>query len=482
MQNNQLVLGTFLGKSSMVFWILVYVILVYFSLDHIFFWDTVQLASKQAHHFYEGNMYNFLLPDAIDSGHLPFKGWMLAWVWKIMGKTLLISHLVMVPWLVLLIVQVHFFANKVVSDSWAPILASLLLLDPTLMAQGSLISPDVILMGGFFLALNGIWSKQRKLIFSGAILCILASNRGAMVVGALLVWQFYLNWTDGRKHLGSYLSNLWPYLPAGCLFLTFQIYHYWSKGWIGYHDQSPWAASFAGVTGLQFLKNMAIMGWRLMDFGRWFLGLIVFIGLLKWRHRLSKDEILIKLFFLLVFLSFFLLPSMVLHTGLTGHRYLLPLIVTLLVITVRMVFLLQNGRFQILTIVLLGLSLITGNYWIYPKGVAQGWDASLAHWPYFELRSQMNQYLEQHQISIRDVGCSFPNLAEKKYLDLSQSSISHANKDLLHNYYFLYSNLYNDISSEDFRLLECDYKTIHTLEKNGVCLILYQRKKRGSVK
>ncbi len=475
-------MGTFLGKSSMVFWILVYVILVYFSLDHIFFWDTVQLASKQAHHFYEGNMYNFLLPDAIDSGHLPFKGWMLAWVWKIMGKTLLISHLVMVPWLVLLIVQVHFFANKVVSDSWAPILASLLLLDPTLMAQGSLISPDVILMGGFFLALNGIWSKQRKLIFSGAILCILASNRGAMVVGALLVWQFYLNWTDGRKHLGSYLSNLWPYLPAGCLFLTFQIYHSWSKGWIGYHDQSPWAASFTAVTGLQLFKNLAIIGWRLADFGRWMVGVILLVGLVKWWPTLRKDETLQRLFFLLVFLSLFLLPSMVLHTGLSGHRYLLPIIMGLLMIAVRSVFLTQYVRFQFITISLLGLSLLTGHCWIYPQGIAQGWDASLAHWPYYELRSQMNQYMHQNKINIGDVGCSFPNLAEQKYLDLSESTMSHANKDLLHNYYFLYSNLYNDISSEDFRLLECDYKTIHTLEKNGVCLILYQRKKRGSVK
>ncbi|MBK8112814.1 MAG: hypothetical protein IPK46_22180 [Saprospiraceae bacterium] len=84
-------MGTFWGKASLVFWILVYLVLVLLSLDHIFFWDTVQLASKQAHHFYEGSMFDFLLPDDIDSGHLPFMGWMLAWAWKILGKTLWIS-------------------------------------------------------------------------------------------------------------------------------------------------------------------------------------------------------------------------------------------------------------------------------------------------------------------------------------------------------------------------------------------------------
>lgn len=482
MHNNKLDLGTFWRKASLFFWIIVYITLVCCSLDHIFFWDTVQLASKQAHHFYEGSMFHFLLPDDIDSGHLPFMGWMMAWVWKIFGKTLLISHLAMIPWLVLLIYQVHLFADKIVGKTWIPVIVGLILLDPTLMAQGSLISPDIILMGGFFLTLNGIWAKQKSSVFSGALLCVLASNRGAMVVAALFVWQIYLNWMDGKKDLRTVLTDLFPFIPASLLFVAFQFYHFWAKGWIGYHDHSPWAASFTSVTGWQFLKNGAIIVWRLADFGRWMMGLILLIGLLKWWPDIKKDGTLKRLFYLVVFLSLFLLPSMVLHTGLSGHRYLLPIIMGLLLITVRMLYRLPIVRFQNVALILLGLSLLTGNFWIYPKGVAQGWDASLAHWPYFELRSQMNRYLDQSQISIHEVGCSFPNLAERKYLDLSPSSLRHTNKDLHHNSYFLFSNLYNDVSSEDFLLIERDYKPIHTLEDKGICLILYQRKNRSTIK
>ncbi|MBK7223087.1 MAG: hypothetical protein IPH94_17750 [Saprospiraceae bacterium] len=222
---------------------------------------------------------------------------------------------------------------------------------------------------------------------------------------------------------------------------------------------------------------MGIIGWRLADFGRWMVGAILLAGWLKWWPTIRDDGTLKRLFYLLAFLSLFLLPSMVLHTGLSGHRYLLPIILVLLMIAVRWIFLTQNVRFQFIIISLLGLSLLTGHCWIYPKGIAQGWDASLAHWPYFELRSQMNQYMDQNKIDISEVGCSFPNLAEQKYLDLSPSTVKHANKDLLHNSYFLYSNLYNDVSTEDFQMLENDFNVIHSLDDKGIYLILYQRKR-----
>ena len=37
----------------LILWLLVYSTLVVSAVDHIFFWDTVQLASKHAHFFYE---------------------------------------------------------------------------------------------------------------------------------------------------------------------------------------------------------------------------------------------------------------------------------------------------------------------------------------------------------------------------------------------------------------------------------------------
>ena len=72
-------------------------VLILFSLDHIFFWDTVQLASKHATFYYDNELKLALLPDEIDSGHIPTFGYLLAVLWTIFGKSLWISHLFILP-------------------------------------------------------------------------------------------------------------------------------------------------------------------------------------------------------------------------------------------------------------------------------------------------------------------------------------------------------------------------------------------------
>ncbi|MEK7253678.1 MAG: hypothetical protein AAB316_02970, partial [Bacteroidota bacterium] len=67
--------------------------------NHPFFWDTIQLASKHAHFFYDTDFQSLILPENIDSGHPPAFGMYLALVWKIFGKTLTVSHFAMLPFL-----------------------------------------------------------------------------------------------------------------------------------------------------------------------------------------------------------------------------------------------------------------------------------------------------------------------------------------------------------------------------------------------
>ncbi|MEQ8562303.1 MAG: hypothetical protein RID18_12400, partial [Cytophagales bacterium] len=53
----------------------------------------------QAYHFFENGLDKTLLPDNIDSGHIPAFGFYLAIWWKILGKTLWVSHLAILPFL-----------------------------------------------------------------------------------------------------------------------------------------------------------------------------------------------------------------------------------------------------------------------------------------------------------------------------------------------------------------------------------------------
>lgn len=456
----------------MFFWLLVYSILVISAVDHIFFWDTVQLASKQAHFFYENGMNHALLPDEIDSGHPPFFGWVLAAAWLVFGKSLMVSHLMMLPWVWLMVLYIYKLGEVIGGAKWAPWLASLILLDPTLMAQASLISPDVLVVGGFVLCLFGIFRGHNTAVFLGSMLCGLTSNRGAMVVVALMIWYAWMLYVKD-KNIRELIKKLTPLLPSLFIFGVFQLYHYVNKGWIGYHLDSPWAPSFERVSLGLMLKNIGLLCWRTIDFGRWLVVLVFLCLMYSFRKSLFKNQSQKQLLILGGVLGVLLIPTMVVHAGLTGHRYLLPLLIVMYLIVASLLLshLKAKGVY-----VLMFISMATGHCWQYPRGIAQGWDSSLAHWPYFDLWIEMQKYMQQHNISMAKVGSAFPNLAELRYLDLSNKKTQHLSKDLDQNAYFLYSNVYNEISSKDDVLLQTRYEEIYGLHKNGISLILYKQK------
>src|SRR5690606_32711116 len=83
---------------------------------------------------------------------------------------------------------------------------------------------------------------------------------------------------------------------------------------------------------------------------------------------------------------------------------------------------------------LLVIGLISGNRWIYPREIAQGWDASLAHLPYYELRERMLSYMDEQEIKIEEVASFFPNKVEMKYLNLSNNELGHTSFSSINNY------------------------------------------------
>ena len=129
--------------------------------DHPFFWDTVQLGSKQAHFFYENGFSSFILPVEIDSGHPPFFGAYLALMWQLFGKTLAVSHFAMLPFLLGNVYLLSKMAEWLRPDhrpSWLLLFA---FADPVLASQSILVSPDIALVFFFLLGLCGIL-KNRK--------------------------------------------------------------------------------------------------------------------------------------------------------------------------------------------------------------------------------------------------------------------------------------------------------------------------------
>jgi len=67
--------------------------------NKFFFWDSISQISIPANWYYDNNFRYFFVPDAYATGHPTFVGMYIALLWNVFGKSLLISHLAMFPFI-----------------------------------------------------------------------------------------------------------------------------------------------------------------------------------------------------------------------------------------------------------------------------------------------------------------------------------------------------------------------------------------------
>lgn len=453
--------------------------------DHAFFWDTVQLASKHAHWYYEQSFQAFFLPETINSGHPPLFGMYVALCWCIFGKSLFVSHFSMLPFLLGIGWFLYEIGAYFGNIKLAKYLILLVTIDPFFAGQSILVSPDIVLIFAFVWCLFSILKANYLGIIFSAILLGLISMRGMMVTFSLYLWWCFTTIFLQKDFIHSPVNicrvlykNILPFLPAGIIASTFLITHYLNFGWVGYHPNSPWAGSFEGVNFIELLKNVGILGWRFLDFGRLFLW-----GTLAWcfwkigvSNILRKDTPTFQLISLILILSLILTPSLLLHKGLLSHRYLLPIVLSITLLFYHLCFqIIQHKMIQNIIFSITIIGLLTGNLWIYPKQIAQGWDATLAHVPYYHLRKKMINYIEQQEIPPTKIGTVFPNIGPFEIYDLNKNQIGFVKKDFTTNEYFFYATVFNDLSDADLLALEKNWEIVQQFETFGIEAILYKR-------
>jgi len=240
------------------------------------------------------------------------------------------------------------------------------------------------------------------------------------------------------------------------------------------------------------LRNLLVLGWRWLDFGRVFEWLAV--GWLVWKSwPLARRNLpgfenpvgLRTLALLLLCLVIFLSPSALLLKNISAHRYFLPGFLALHLLVFQFlthIRLAASSRrtnnnpvnpSSILTILILTLAL--GNLWVYPHSIAMGWDATLAQLPYHRLRAEAVIFLEKEKIDFQTVGSAFPNLNTGENLLLNGDQRRFADKDFAQNKYFFASNIFNDLSEADFDTLRQDFVLIKKWEQAGVWVEIYRR-------
>lgn len=451
----------------MLFGYLIVATLFTLTLNNGFFWDTIQLGSLHANYYYTNSFTTILLPNSIDSGHIPTFGMYIALIWKIFGRSLMVSHLAMLPFILGILWQLNIVVKKFIKNEYAGLAFLVILLDPTLLSQITLVSPDVPLVFFFLLGLNSLLENKGKILSISIVFLFLTSMRGMMVSFCLLIIDVICNITFSKSIKDVFLVLLKRsriYLPALIIFISFSAYHYFKTGWIGFHNDSPWAESFESIGLKGILFNIGILGWRIVDFGRIGIWMVFFILLYKFKENILKSKetrILILVFLVLVI---FLPLSMLWSKNLLGHRYLLPIYLSFSLLCACMLFTQEMNKKLRQTLIYLWLIVLTtGNLWVYPDGISQGWDSTLVHLPYYKLRQQAVEYIDEQNIDFQNVQSFFPNSSVIDDIDLN-----HDNRRFIDfnncSDYVIYSNVFN-INDEDYNFIKSHYLVIKQFKK-----------------
>jgi hypothetical protein len=469
-----------------------------------FFWDTVQLASKHAHFFLKNGLHWSTLPPEIDSGHPPVFGFYLACVWSWFGKTLPASHWAMFPFLMGIVWFLYRLGQRLAGPERAFWLLPLVLLDPVAAAQSILVGPDIVLLCFFLMATEGVLGRKNLLTSLGILGLCAIGMRGMMTAAALFVFCTVdpLSTKSGagtaraewRSMMAERGSILFLFLPGFAFAAFFLLHHHREAGWTGFHPGSPWSPAFERVTGAGFLKNIAVLGWRWLDFGRifeWLLAGGLLYRFLQKKGKPPARRLLLLCLVLLVFLS----PSALLYQNLSAHRYFLPCFAAFHLLIFQWFFGRPDfsgfstpenlrrpenpknpGRPFIFGTLLLLLAL--GNFWIYPRDTSMGWDSTLAHLPYHRLRADALEWLDRRNIDLQSVGTAFPNINTGENLLLNGDQRSMRAIDFSQNNFIFASNVFNDVSEADYAVLERDWKQVWRKKHAGVWVEIYARKPR----
>ncbi len=436
---------------------------------NVFFWDTIQLASKQADWFYQNDFRYLLLPERIDSGHPPGFGIYLASWWKLFGRTLFVSHLAMFPWLTLFFYQLFQLCRDLLPERWGTAVL-FVLANAVWWGQAVLVSPDVALAALFLTGLRATW-RWRTGVLTAVVLGLAALSLRAMFVGvALYLCRCYALWRQSERSGSTYCRSIFPFLPGGLLGLAFLSYHYAATGWLGYHADSPWAPAFSRVDGADLLRNLVIFGWRMADYGHLFCWLAV--GYIGWRIPASRrDPRAQQLAALILILLVLLGLPVLLHRGLFNHRYFLPIYLTLDVLTVYLLLRFASARLTWLV----GLGLLSGNLWLYPAAIAQGWDATPAHLPYYRVRAEVLRTVGDRGIAPDSVGTAFPARGPFDDRDLSGDQRGFHPFNLEKDRYIFHADVMNDLDGQ-LSELRRRYRPVFTTRHWWIRGTLYERR------
>lgn len=388
------------------------------SKDNFFYWDNISQISIPANWIYENSFNKFWVPDDHTTGHLPILPYYIAGWWKLFNRTILISHVALLPFIFGFLYQIQkltaqLFPKKGIYQYTA---IFIILLDATLLAQFTLITPDIILSFLFVWALNALIANKNISFIIAMALLGLINMRGLVTLSGLsLFYLWFLFILERKKPDIKSLSPL--IIPFITIFVVYG-WHYLEKGWL-FHNAfgGKWDNASKWAEYPHLIKNIAAFVFQQIDYGRillWSVNIFFIITIIKNRRKLNRNMTILYGLLLSQLIVWF--AATIPFQNFFGHRYFMPVFMLLGLLTAYIIT--NHLKFKQTVFSACFLCLMSGYFWVYPRKIAQGWDATPAHWPYYQARLAMIDYINKKQYKKNEISSFFPNLADTKNIDL----------------------------------------------------------------
>ncbi len=461
----------------------IYIGVAIVSRNYSYFWDNIQYSSITADWYYTNNFSQILLPffsgetKIVGAGGFSFMGFTTALLWVVFGKQLWVSHIYILIWALVLIYQTFNLLKTVLPSDLKNYALLVLLLESSVLSQLAVASIDIVLITLFVLAVRAVMENKIWVLAITMTILVNLSGRGMIAgVGIVLffICFFYLRNNESFT-INLLIKRILPFTPGfviySLLFINIQMFNS--------DTESPWVETWAKPGSiLEMLKNMAAFILRMTENGRFFVWGALIVTLIRAVKQKTlktligdtdKPFVLVLVFFAVIYFYFAVSTKMIIST-----RYYLVIFFIATILLYRLAEnIFSKGIIRKITIVALFLQ-ISGHFWVYPEKVSQSWDATLAHIPFYELRKECLNFIEEKGIKYSDISAGFCFAGNQKNIDLISRDRTISNNS--NNKYFIYSNISNLADEQIDELNNTEkWKVLKTFRKGYIFVSLLQK-------
>lgn len=428
------------------------------------FWDNVLFINIFSSNLLENGPFAWgSIPTIHDPGHPMLAATYIACIWKVFGRSLTITHLALIPFILTFWYLLWQIILSVFSDfKWALAAFLLVFADTSVFSQVMYIGPEIFVLCFSSIAIYGILKRSFLYQTIGLMLLGITTLRGMMLCAGIFLWDLCKN----------HKINIYSYLIGALPAVAFILWRLIVKGWIISNPLAPWGNAFgygdAAVFARNFIRNGIVLSSRIIDFGRIVPAVMVFALLTKTRKQWILDKRITDLLLFTTLICCIIAITSLVIINPMGHSYFLWIYIG---IELLLISLLQHIKWHKLLYGCVLSALLLGNTIIYPERIAEGWPCTLASLPYWSLRSDMLLYMEKENITPKETLTFFPFGSCADDVDLKRDKRKYATS-WEEAKYVLSSNICN-LDDETLDRLQT-LQTIKRYEKRGVHLTLYQ--------